>query len=208
MEYWYHRRNCCRRNYICWFNFTILCPKILNLLIELMGKTSTCTICARKGPTCCQAGQNRKGLGSPLSKIEKQTISTYYKRKDGCFTVRTLNSPEFISKLKYIFPKDIDRIRELFPENDYHECLATDSQGCCIFLGSTGCLLSDETKPLYCKIFPFWVVGKKVGFFRFKNCQAQKDAGTFQTVLKHFNMNSSQIYLLYDDLRRFWGLGE
>ena len=171
-----------------------------------MGKTSTCIICARKGPTCCQTGQNRTDLGFPLSKIERQTISTYKKRKDGCFTVRTLNSPQFVSKLKYMFPKDIDRIQELFPDNGYHECLATDNQGCCFFLGSTGCLLSEETKPLYCKIFPFWVVGKKIGFFRFENCMAQKKAGTVQTVLMSLNMNSSQIYLLYDALRRFWEL--
>ena len=171
-----------------------------------MTKTSTCTICARKGSTCCNARQNRKGIGFPLSKIEKQIISTYNKRKDGCFTVRTLNSPEFLAKLKYIFPKDIYRIQELFPENDYHECLSTDTQGSCSFLGSTGCLLSEEAKPLYCKIFPFWVVGKKMGFFRFENCQAQKDAGTFQTVLKHFNMNSSQICSLYDELRQLLGL--
>jgi Fe-S-cluster containining protein len=177
-----------------------------DLLIKCMIKPSPCILCARKGPTCCQTGQDRTELGFPLSEVENEIISTYNNQKDICFTVRTLNSPQFISRLKYMFPKDIDRIQALYPDNGYHESLATDNQGRCFFLDSTGCLLPKETKPLYCRIFPFWVIGKKVGYFNFEICQAQKDAGTVQTVLMHFNMNSSQIHLLYDALRRFWGL--
>lgn len=167
-------------------------------------ETTICATCAQNGPTCCQLGQGQADFSFPLSRVETQIISVCDRWQGMRFTVRVSNSSRFISRLKNLFPSDLDRIQALYPEHGRHEHLLTDECGRCVFLGPVGCLLPGNTRPLYCRLFPFWVIGGRVGFFPFELCQAQKSARSVNKVMRCLNMNTSQIFSLYHELRSAW----
>ncbi len=158
----------------------------MSYLTHLTAKTTVCAICAQNGPTCCQLGQAKPTFSFPISGVEKEAISACDRWQDTCFTVRAANSTRFLSRLKNLFPNDLDRIQVLYPEHGRHEHLSTDGQGRCIFLGLLGCLLPGKARPLYCRIFPFWVIGSRVAFFPFEFCQAQKGARSVNKVMMTF----------------------
>jgi Fe-S-cluster containining protein len=160
-------------------------------LIRFTAKTTVCAICAQNGPTCCQLGQEKPNFSFPITGVEKETISACDGWQDTGFTVRAANSTRFLSRLKNLFPNDLDRIQVLYPEHGRHEHLSTDGQGCCIFLGLLGCLLPGKARPLYCKLFPFWVIGGRVAFFPFESCQAQKGTKSLNKVKRRLKMNTS-----------------
>jgi len=139
-----------------------------------MAKTSICAICAQNGPTCCQLGQGQAGFLFPLSSVEKEAITACDRWKNVCFTSRTSNSTRFISRLLNIFPNDRDKIQTLYPEHGDHEHLSIDKQGSCVFLGPMGCLLPEKARPLYCRLFPFWVIDGRVGGFYFRPLSGSK----------------------------------
>lgn len=163
-----------------------------------------CGICAQNGPTCCQLGQGQEDFSFPLSSVETMIISAYDRWQGMLFTVTISNSTRFISRLKNLFPNDLDRIQTLYPEHGCHEYLLTDERGRCVFLGPGGCLLPRNARPLYCRLFPFWVIGGRVGFFPFEFCQAQKGVRSVNKVMRCLNMNTSQIFSLYRELRIAW----
>ena len=169
-----------------------------------MAKTSICAICAQNGPTCCQLGQGQAGFLFPLSSVEKEAITACDRWKNVCFTLMTSNSTRFISRLLNIFPNDLDKILALYPKHGNHEHLSTDKRGNCVFLGPMGCLLPEKARPLYCRLFPFWVIDSRVAFFTCDLCLAQKSARSVNEVMKRLKMNTSQILLLYEALRRAW----
>ena len=176
----------------------------MNILTSPMAKTSICAICAQNGPTCCQLGQGQAGFLFPLSSVEKEAITACDRWKNVCFTSRTSNSTRFISRLLNIFPNDRDKIQTLYPEHGDHEHLSIDKQGSCIFLGPMGCHLPEKARPLYCRLFPFWVIDGRVDFFTFDLCLAQKGARSVNKVMKRLKMNTSQILTLYEALRSAW----
>ncbi len=124
------------------------------------------------------------------------------------FTVRVPNSTRFISRLKNLFPNDLDKIQLLYPEHGHHEHLSTDERGRCVFLDPKGCLLPDKARPLYCRLFPFWVISDRVAFFPFEFCQAQKGTRSVNKIIKRLKMNTSQVFSLYHELRNAWLLDE
>ncbi len=171
-------------------------------------KTTICAICAQNGPTCCQFGQGAAGYGFPLSGVEMKILSACDRRQEMCFTIRVPNSTQFISRVKNHFPDDLDRIQALYPEHGHHEHLATDERGRCVFLGPTGCLLPGKSRPLYCRLFPFWIIGDRVVFFPFALCLAQNSARSVRKVMKCLKMNNPQILSLYYELRAAWEIDE
>jgi hypothetical protein len=48
------------------------------------------------------------------------------------------------------------------------------------------------------------VIGSRVAFFPFEFCQAQKGARSVNKVMRHLEMNTSQILSLYHELRGAW----
>lgn len=163
-----------------------------------------CAICAQNGPTCCQLGQEQTGILFPISAVEKDIISDSGRWKSGNFIDRAPNSSRFISHLKYLFPNDQKKIRNIFPQHGHHECLLTDKKGHCIFLGPTGCLLPNEARPLYCRLFPFWVIDGRVAHFHFDLCQAQKGDKPVKDIIMSLKANAPGIISLYKTLRRAW----
>jgi Fe-S-cluster containining protein len=173
-----------------------------------MAKTSICAVCAQNGPTCCQLRQEYADLSFPLSRVEKETIAAYERWKEVCFTVQAANSVQLISRLKFLFPDDLDTIKTLFPENGRHERLLTNKLGYCVFLGPMGCLLPGNARPLYCRLFPFWVIGGRVAFFPFDLCQAQKATRSVKKSMMRLEVNTARTLSLYNALRRAWLLDE
>ncbi len=168
-----------------------------------MTKIYICAICAQYGLTCCQLGKGKPKFIFPLSPAEKSTISALG-QWTGHFSVKMQNSQKLVSRLYNLFPKDQGKIQALFHLDGPYERLLTDNQDNCIFLGSKGCLLSERTRPFYCRIFPFWVVDSKIALFRFQSCHAQKGVRTFNRIMTRFKINKSKIMSLYESLRKAW----
>ncbi len=55
-----------------------------------------------------------------------------------------------------------------------------------------GCLLPEKVRPLYCRLFPFWVIDGRVGVFTFDLCLAQTGARSVNKVMKRLKMKTSQ----------------
>lgn len=173
-----------------------------------MAKTSICVVCAQNGPTCCQLVHGHADLSFPLFGVEKKIISACDRWERVCFTVQIPNSVRFISRLEYLFPDNLDRIRTLFPGHGHHERLLTNNLGHCVFLAPMGCLLPEKARPFYCRLFPFWVMGGRVAFFPFESCQAQKGTKSVNKVMMRLEMNDSRILTLYNALLRAWAVDE
>ena len=120
-----------------------------------MAKTAICAVCAQNGPTCCQLTQGDGSLSFPLSRIEKQSITAYDTLKEVRFTVQTANSDQFICRLEFLFPDDLDRIQALFPEHSHHERLLTNSLGHCFFLARWAAFCQQKPGPFIVGFFPF-----------------------------------------------------
>jgi Fe-S-cluster containining protein len=107
--------------------------------------------------------------------------------------------------MRDLFPGDRIQVNELFPEGASHLRLCTDEYGACVFLSDTGCILPRPNRPLYCKIFPFWIKDNAIHNFAMPSCLAQKENIGRAGLLRCFNQDENRVRLLYEDIRAAWG---
>ena len=119
-----------------------------------------CKRCAGLGPTCCQLTPGAEEACFLLSNPEKDRIREAAPQL-GAFAVAP-NSSAFLDNIIRLFPTEKELVQEIFPERKEHFRLATDREGRCKLLGPEGCLLPVESRPYYCRIFPFWVHGGRL----------------------------------------------
>jgi hypothetical protein len=112
---------------------------------------------------------------------------------------------QFLSRLKYLFPDDVERIQALFPVHGHHARLLMDRRGNCFFLGQMGCLFPQKDW-LFFRLFPSWVIDGRVAFFTSDIRQAQKGSRSVNKAMKRLEMNTPRILTLYKALRRAWML--
>lgn len=163
-----------------------------------------CKRCAGLGPTCCQLTPGTEESCFPLSVLEKDRIREAAPQL-GAFALSP-NSSAFISYMERLFPKEKELVRELFPERKEHFRLATDPEGRCKLLGLEGCLLPVESRPYYCRIFPFWVNGGRLSVFAVESCVAFKEARALAGLLSSLGVSQAKVRELYGRLRLAWGL--
>jgi len=169
---------------------------------------NVCRRCAETTATCCRLMPGQEKFCFPVSDEEKQAILAAVPDADGVF-VEEDNDGQFLGHLRDMFSRDRKFINELFPEGGKHLRLATREDGSCIFLTETGCLLSRDARPYFCRLFPMWVSGSSgIRVFSNKNCQAQKEATSFSNMMHILDMDEFEIKYLYKSLRRAWGLPE
>ena len=170
-------------------------------------KTSrTCALCAEVSLTCCQLNPGQEEFCFPLSNPEVAVLERQLPSTDGFF-VTMPNSPAFLQALTHLFPFSGEILRRRFPRRSSHQRLATDADGRCAFLGGKGCVLSDEHRPLFCRLFPFWIVGEQLYIFEYERCLQIKTAQSLHEVLAAFGTTLETLGDLYDRLCLAWGLG-
>ena len=65
-----------------------------------------------------------------------------------------------------------------------------------------------EARPLYCRLFPFWVRTGRERYFELDFCEAQREASSGAGLKIRLGMTSAGIRELYNELRTAWGLPE
>lgn len=164
-----------------------------------------CASCAKTGPTCCQLKPGQEEYCFPLSEMERDRILDCSQSWKGAFA-RESNTENFVDNLRKLFPADRRAVREIFSLTKHHIRLATRSDGSCMLLGKSGCLLPVEARPYYCRLFPLWVVGKKITMFNPSRCKAREASSDTSKILTLLGMSRSKIYELHGRLRLAWGL--
>ena len=133
-----------------------------------MSDPFVCARCAAKGPTCCELTPGVEEVCFPVSEYERERIIECVPDSGG-FALQ-VNTPVFIENLFRLFPGQRKKVKELFPPGGMHYRLEVDSNGKCLFLGSEGCIIPKEVRPLYCRLFPFWTdENGRIHFLKLKN---------------------------------------
>lgn len=168
------------------------------------GGSDVCRRCSLQGPTCCRITAGEEEFCFPLSQIEKERIQEHVPHTGGF--VLSPNSKAFIDNVCRLFPGEEDAVHELFPEGKEHYRLAVDTAGACRFLGPEGCEIPRETRPYYCRLYPFWMVGCDVTYFDSPTCLCRRERRTLAHMLEGLETNRAEVKDLYGRLRLVWGL--
>ncbi|WP_285907301.1 YkgJ family cysteine cluster protein [Pseudodesulfovibrio pelocollis] len=166
--------------------------------------SDTCRRCSLQGPTCCRMTAGQEEFCFPVSQMEKDRVRDHAPFTGGF--VLAQNSAAFIDNVRRLFPGEDDLIQALFPPTGEHYRLTVDTMGACRFLGPEGCEIPHEARPYYCRLYPFWVVGRDVTFFDSATCLARREERTLPRMLKCFDTNKASVTDLYGRLRLAWGL--
>jgi Fe-S-cluster containining protein len=171
-------------------------------------KTSrVCHLCAEESLTCCQLNPGEEEFCFPLSGLEVALLTRHLPKTDGLFVLMP-NSAAFVQTLGHLFPFRKEILQQRFPLGSSHLRLATDAGGRCVFLGKMGCVLSDEHRPLMCRLFPFWIVGEQFYIFEYERCLQVRKTQSFPEVLAAFGTTAEALGNLYDRLCLAWGVDQ
>ncbi|MDR2825400.1 MAG: hypothetical protein LBV76_01230, partial [Deltaproteobacteria bacterium] len=184
-------------------------------------KAYICARCAAKGPTCCQLAAPDSDASAqvcfPISESEQQRIKNCLAEGIGqteaannvssaeLFT-KTPNSESFFTAMLTLFPDEAPMLKKLYPDRAEHARMGLHADGSCVCLSkSSGCMLPVDARPWYCRLFPFWVIKKRLLVFTPETCLAVK-ANKLPEILQAFATDKNTLFTLYENLRRDWGL--
>ncbi|MDK2921091.1 MAG: hypothetical protein PWR24_648 [Desulfonauticus sp.] len=154
-----------------------------------------CKKCSQLYPTCCTLN-DEQNIIFPLSNLEIEQIKK--ETKEEFFFLEKVTT-EFLNNLKKIFPED-KKIFSFFKEKKSYFRLNIVNKKC-IFLTSKGCSLKVKNRPFFCRIYPFWVINRKIVFFKDNNCFAQKKSNQVKELLKIFDYEPEYIFQLYGNYK-------
>lgn len=162
-----------------------------------------CARCAALGECCCKLTPGQEEVCFPLSEFEKDAIRDVTHAK-GWFTGQE-NTSAFVNNLCRLFPGEEDMVRKIFLPRREHFRLATRSDGSCALLGDSGCILPQQVRPLYCRLFPLWTVGRQIMALG-PQCLAIREAGTMGRLMESMAVSKAKVFDLHSRLRLAWGL--
>ncbi len=165
-----------------------------------------CARCAEQHGSCCTLEPGLEEYCFPLSAAERAAMQAAGAKAEHFH--REANTPAFVDNLCRLFPGEEEHIRALFPGQGFHHRVGISPQGACMLLGAAGCLLPRNARPLYCRIYPFWIQNGRQLYFDFCRCQAQLEAGGGAGLLKRLGMTPEDVRHTYQELRRAWNLPE
>ncbi len=168
------------------------------------GRTYVCARCAGLGPTCCEVSPGQEEACFPVSDLERQRISDHLALSRGGF-VEERNSRAFVTNLHRLFPRERRVVDALFPARGTHLRLSTDARGRCQFLAAAGCVLPNEVRPYYCRLFPFWVVSGRLCVFAPAGCLAHREGRSVAGMLESLAVPAARLLDLHSRLRLAWG---
>jgi len=167
---------------------------------------SVCARCALHGGTCCALLPGEEELCFPVSAVERARMEAAGARPEH-FT-RQANTRGFVENMARLFPGDEAALARLFPPQGGHDRLSILPGGACALLNFDGCALPREARPLYCRLFPFWMQGGRTLYFEMESCQAQRERRGGAGLGGILGMTGKDIHGLYASLRTAWGLQE
>ena len=169
-------------------------------------EADACRRCAESSGTCCTLSPGEEEYCFPLSGRERADMEAAGAEPDS-FSPQA-NTQAFLDNICRLFPGEVAKIQALFPAGGSHDRLAVSPDGACLLLGPNGCSLPRAARPLYCRLFPFWVRTGRQMYFEFKDCQALRESRGGAGLLKRLGMTEQGVFDLYHRLREAWGLSE
>lgn len=172
------------------------------------GNPAICGECARLGPTCCRCGTTDEDVIAPLSVMELEQIRALAPwAATGAFVAQERNTPRFIEEMQRLFPDNPEAVASSFPAGASHLRLAQNGVGQCVFLGLQGCLLPTLARPLFCRLFPFWIIDGQLFALGDPQCRALQTLDSTDRILEALGTHPDHLLALYQRLRLAWGLG-
>ncbi len=150
-----------------------------------------CLRCSRVNPTCCCLPPGQEKSFFPLSRNEINEIDNYLKGND--FFVRETNDRNFLTRLTKILPAPGKLINERFPLDNFHFRLKTYSDGRCVLLTQKGCMLPVDIRPVYCRLYPFWLHNNRLTFLIDPSCLAQEGNTSLRDLVNLFAVDPNKI---------------
>ncbi len=167
--------------------------------------SNICFQCSRIFPTCCVAPDNPDEEMTLISAEEAAMMQSITGVKNiGEYIAEVPNSKEFFKKLASLFPYDIDKIIKKNKPGSSHYRLKIKNEKQCSFLTKQGCLLPYNSKPWFCRIYPFWIMDGKVKLFTNNQCLALLRTSNISQAYEIFSINEKEILELYDNIRNAW----
>ena len=167
-----------------------------------------CLQCSRVFPTCCIAPHNRDEEVTVLSEDEVKTIiSVIGEKRSNRYIAKVPNSKDFFKKLAALFPYNVEEIIAKNKPGAWHYRIRIKNDSRCSFLTETGCLLPYDSRPWFCRIYPFWVMNGKVELFTNNQCLALLRSTDISQVYEVFNTNEEEVMELYRKLKDAWVTG-
>ena len=172
-----------------------------------MTNPNICGQCDSMNRSCCTLrAENNEGLPAPVSEPEIGRILNFFKNKNReTLLDKRRNSLQFISQMSMLFPNMADAVHTIFPVNAIHFDLKTRGDAC-IFKATSGCLLPDEARPHFCRIYPFWFFDDEPQIFEDSNCLALANCHTISEVLLSLGTNSEKLKQIHARIYEDWGL--
>jgi Fe-S-cluster containining protein len=168
-----------------------------------------CIECSRVFPTCCVAPNNRKEEMTVLSADEvTMMLSVTGEKNRGQYIAKVPNSIDFFKKLAALFPCNTEEIIAKNKPGAWHYRIGIKNDNRCPFLTETGCLLPCNSRPWFCRIYPFWVMNGKVELFTNNQCLALLRSSAISQVYGLFHTNEQEVLELYSRLKDTWVRGD
>jgi len=157
--------------------------------------------------SCCTLrAENNEGLPAPVSEPEiERILRTFKQKKRESFLDHRTNSPQFISQMSILFPDMANSAHNVFPVNGMHFDLKTQGDAC-VFKESNGCLLPEEARPHFCRIYPFWFFDDDPQIFEDSNCLALERCQTISEVILSLGTNPEKLRQIHAQICEDWGL--
>ncbi len=172
-----------------------------------MTNPNICGQCDKINSSCCTLrAENNEGLPAPVSEPEITRILNTLKTKSREDIIENRsNSIEFINQMSLLFPDMIDSVHKIFPLNGIHFELKT-VEDVCIFKDINGCILPDEARPLFCRIYPFWFFENEPQIFQDVNCLALKNCETIREVFFSLGTRPENLQQIHAQICTDWEL--
>ncbi|WDP89760.1 MAG: hypothetical protein HUN04_08570 [Desulfobacter sp.] len=166
-----------------------------------------CAQCDATNRSCCTLrAEDNDGMPTPVSEPEvvKILAAQGHQRREEILDIRP-NSEQFTHQMTLLFPDMADYIHHAFPMSGHHMELKTQGDAC-IFKDDQGCLLPNEARPHFCRIYPFWFFGSEPQIFQDHNCLALQKNRTIPEVLLSLGTNADTLRRIHNRICRDWGL--
>jgi Fe-S-cluster containining protein len=172
--------------------------------MQQFSEENICARCSKISRTCCRIQPENAVNCFPLSGAEIKDLNRYLTGEDP--VLRTKNSVEFVRNLKKLIPDKKEAIDREFPQNGTHQRLRTTEDGSCILLGDKGCTLPWRVRPIFCRLYPFWVYKGKVTLFDDPECLALQVENQPRRALSLLGSTGREILDLYFEMLKHLNL--
>ncbi len=172
-----------------------------------MANPHICGQCDSMNRSCCTLRvETNDGLPAPVSELEIERILSILedKKRQDFLDVQT-NSSRFVNQMSLLFPHMPKSIQRAFPLNENHFEIKTLEDGC-VFKDTGGCLLPEEARPHFCRIYPFWFFDEEPQVFQDKSCLALETCGKIGEVLLSLGTNHETLKQIHSLICEDWGL--